>query len=311
MYIEVSRLDGDSVSYQQYAQAVLKTVTEIMNDHHNVGYESTTYDVNMESTSPTAVASPPCFWNGNMLRQADTIMGQKVSPSPLSEDNRNNHAIAQALDTVWSFLSTDRYDVQRLGFESLVHMTNPNRSGLFVAVQTTKWLLFPQTETQEGISRGILEFVCGSCHHNENERSAAEVELADLALVIFTQALEVAANESPLQTLDVATFLLQQRQRECKLVECLLHKMHGMETHPHRAYYAMQSLVALCRCVPELRSEIINMHNTTHDYRQSPQQPHYANVWSFVQAAQVFGDAHHLALATASHQLWLCLQQEA
>ncbi|KAL7568654.1 hypothetical protein ACA910_021656 [Epithemia clementina (nom. ined.)] len=282
-----------------------------MNDHHNGGYESNTYDENMEPTSPTAVASPPCFWNGNMLRQADTIMGQKVSPSLLSEDNRNNHAIAQALDTVWSFLSTDRYDVQRLGFESLVHMTNPNCSGLSVAVQTTKCLLFPQTETQERFSRAILECVCDSCDHNENERSAAAVELADLALVIFTQALEVAANESPLQLLDVATFLLQQRQRESKLVECLLHKVHGMDTHPHRAYYAMQLLVALCRCVPELRSEVINIHNTMHVYRQSPQPPQYANVWSFVLAAQVFGDVHHLALTTASHQLWLCLQQEA
>ena len=270
--VEVQHCDGDTYSYHEYAQKVVQMLSTSDN-----GDDSEDSEGHSRLTT-----SAPCFWNGTLLRQADTIMQQPFVHSDKS-------CISDALETAWSFLSTDRYDVQRLGMESLLHMTDPNRSGLSVAVPTTLCLLFPQTETQERISRGILQLAC----QDDNT-----TEISHMALVVVTQAFQVAAES---RSMDISTFLQTNHTKNgnLKLVECMLQKVSGMHHHPHRAYFAMQSLVALCRCFPALRLQIIYFNH----------QRQNNALGGVLEAAQIFGDSHHLALATASQQLILCLQQ--
>lgn len=317
MIVEVACIYGDTMSFHEYSQAILSAISTMHEDHDNgLHYNS----INSQrpygkSTTPGGASSCPASWNCNILRQADTLMSQPLEGS----SDLTKSTIEQEWERAYRFLLTDRYDAQCFGMEMLIQMTDPNRSGWSVAVQTTELLLCPTTETQESIARGILEWALnGSACEESNNTSNADSSYKDLfdsALVVLTQALQVAVESK--KTLDFTTKFWQTHavrthdnntSNRCihssnanLLLECLFRKINGVYSHPHSAYLAMRSLLALCGCVPALRAQILLYNNN--DTEQ------YPNVWSVVEAAQSFGDSHHLALATASQQLLVCLQQ--
>ena len=327
MVMEISRIEGDVVPYHEYAQAILSAVSW-SEEHHS--HRSCDFD----SAPPSATSLAACFWNGALLHKADSIFAREQRGQPMgalgfrSPSPPATSSIEHALETTWSFLSTDRYDVQRLGMESLLHMTDPYKSGLEVAQQTTESLLFPQTATQKHISQAIVECACRREDHPDATNTSSptidmECQFADLALAVLAQTFQVAAESKG--AVDVATFLQtlhisnnndsrKDRHHYLTLVDCLLEKVQGMHQDPHRAYFAMQSLLALCHCVPTLSTQIARNHAATSrrscGYLNGANNNH-GTLMDIVQAAHLFGNSHHLALATASQQFLLCLQQEA
>ncbi|KAL7572538.1 hypothetical protein ACA910_000361 [Epithemia clementina (nom. ined.)] len=255
MIIEIERKCGDVVNYHLYAQNVTNALRGVDDDHRE-----------------TWLGEAPCFWNRKFIDLADSI-GQP------SEDQD----IKEALELAWNLIANDRYDARRLGLESLIHITDPNKSSYSVAKSATKCLMMPHDETEERISRGVFEYASRDVITNSdssNPHSTAEADLCYLGLIVVSQTLQIAAES---KSIDVERFL---NTLSNDLVQCILQKMQHVRTHPHQAYYAVQSMVALCDCVPSLRSRVSNRD---------------------VEEAQLFGDASHLALATASQKLSLAL----
>ena len=112
-------------------------------------------------------------------------------------------------------------------------------------------------------------------------RGFSDADFAYLSLVIIAQILEVAAGA---QTMDVKTFL---DVCPADLVGSVIEKVRDVQSDPHRAYYAVQCLASLCRCVPSTKMRING---------------------SDVEEARLVGDSCHLALATATQKLLGTLQ---
>ena len=275
--IEVDRRFGDAVSYHNYAQQLACAICGTSGNH---------------PLSFTARPIPPYFWNKNLLCEADSI-GRRVTKNR----DDDSEILTEALETTSSLISNDRYDARRLGFLSLMHITDPYKSGLSISTVAAKCLLFPSDTTQANVSRRVFEYACGDHYDEEADTdstigdtsyvdSATGTGFAYLSLAIVSQVFQVAAET---KLLDMESFLCEfsSNKNNNDLVECIMGKMHQANRYPHHAYYAVQSLVALCECIPSLRRRI-----NTQD----------------VEDVQLFGDSCHLALATASRKLLLALQ---
>ena len=141
MVLEVSRRDGDSMAYHWYAQQILRTVSDF-------------------SLEPLPV-SPPS-WNMNILMQADSI------------GDSDDESVGEAVEIAWKLVSSDRYDARRLGFESLVHMTDPNKCGWTAAKTVARSLIHPIGAIEEKLSTRVLEFACQSFPVDETEKSESD-----------------------------------------------------------------------------------------------------------------------------------------
>jgi len=256
--VEISRQDGECYSYHLYAQQILSSI----------------------SGSPSA-AQPiiRVSWNLDTLNQADSV-------------GQNNESIDEALEIAWSMLCSERYDARRLAFESLMHMTDPNKSGWSTSKATAECLLRPDGAIQERLSRHLLEYASkdvGSVgvetssfgEDDSSFESAAEADFAYQGLVILSHTLQVAACA---KTLDVKSFL---DVCSTDLVGCIVEKVSDVQRRPHHAYYAVQSLAALCDCVPSIRSRIKGAD---------------------IEEAQLVGESSHLALKTVTDKLLVSLQ---
>ena len=250
--VEVERRCGDAISYHAYSHQLARDLRG--STETNLGGR------------PVA----PCFWNKALLHQADSI----------AKFGSDDEAIADALETTCGLITNRRFDAQRLGLLSLLHMTDPNKSSLSVSTTVSKSLLFPNDPVQERISHMVFGYSFNDDSTADTAQSY-DSDLAYLGLAVLSQALHVA---SQCKSLDMRSFL---DNFSNDVVACILEKMHHVHSQPHMCYYAIQSLVALCECVPSLRSRINNRD---------------------VEEAQLVGDSCHLALAKASQKLLHALQ---
>ena len=256
--IEIERRGGDVFSFHRYAQRITCALDGV------------------EPSQDSGQAVPPCFWNRKLVELADTIVPTEVE--------YESH-IAEAFKISWDLISNDRYDARRLGLESLIQITDPNKSSYKVAKAASKCLLLPKDGEEERVSRRIFEFVCNgdepSSRNVDGSCLGSDSEFSYMALIVASQTFEIASQS---KSIHVESFL---HACPCDLVECILLKMQDFREHPHVCYYAVQSMLALCDCVPSLRSRVCSRD---------------------VEEAQLFGDSCHLALATVSQKLSLALQ---
>mmetsp|Transcript_8598 Transcript_8598/g.19503 ORF Transcript_8598/g.19503 Transcript_8598/m.19503 type:complete len:301 (+) Transcript_8598:76-978(+) len=123
LIVEISKQEGDCYSFHLYAKQILSAVTGRV-------------------SAPEPVIR--CSWNLEALSQADTV----------TECEEN---ILEAIDIAGRMVSSERYDAQKLALESLVHMTDPNKSGWSTSKAIAQCLLHPKDETQQKLSKIILE----------------------------------------------------------------------------------------------------------------------------------------------------------
>lgn len=249
LVVEFQRRDGDCAAYHQYAHQIMSAI------------------------AGGAAVSPVCGtpWNHSTLSRLECI--------PYEETPEDS--VVGAIDIAWSLISNDRYDARKLGLESLKHMSDPNTSGMTTSKAVAEYLLFPQTLVQQNVSRNVFGYACRSIRSTtDSDKGADEAEFTYLALIIISQCFRIAARD---KSLDIPTFV---DLFPGDLVESILEKVHDAKSHPHHAFYAVQSLVALCECAPSLRSRINGRD---------------------VEEAHLYGDSCHFALATASQQLLLAL----
>lgn len=304
--VEVAHICGDSVSFHDYSQAIIGAISAMQDFDDSLNSTDSSSRLSFGPQYPAMGQGDilcPFRGKGNtQLLPAKTIIRSQDSGSRTLRKS----AMEEGLEIAHNFLSTGRHDAQRHGMDVLMQMTNPSSSGWSVVVPTAEALFFPNTETQQYISHKILKWACD----NDQDGVDFSSDLSDLALVVITQALQIVA-ESKLN-LDLTTFLQTQvRSRDIiassnssssiiwknvNLLEFMMQQVHGMYSHPHRAYFAMKFLVAVCCCVPACPAKIM---------RYNP------NFLSVVEEAQSFGDSHHLAMATASQQLLQCLVYQA
>ena len=254
--VEVERRYGDVISYHNYARRIACALNRT------------------DSYPDVGQTEPPCFWNRKIIDLADSVALAG-----------HNESIAEALEITYSLISNERYDARRLGLESLIHMTDPYKSGFFVASAAAKSLLFPKDAREQRVSRDVFEYACKLPSDDCSESSsgvadAAEADLSYLGLIVASQTLQIAAES---KSINVESFLATFPN---DLVGNFHDKMLHADTNPHMGYYAVQAMVALCDCIPSLRSRINNRD---------------------VEEAQLYGDSCHLALARASNKLLLSL----
>eukprot|EP00522_Entomoneis_paludosa_P009440 CAMPEP_0172443634 /NCGR_PEP_ID=MMETSP1065-20121228/3871_1 /TAXON_ID=265537 /ORGANISM="Amphiprora paludosa, Strain CCMP125" /LENGTH=362 /DNA_ID=CAMNT_0013193937 /DNA_START=103 /DNA_END=1191 /DNA_ORIENTATION=+ len=265
--LEVSKRDGDSHLYQRYARQILSAV---------------------EGEPADNMINSPSGWNANSFAQADNI-----SRIGLCTDE----SINEALESVWNMLSTDRYDARKLALECLTHMTDPNKSGWSTAKAFAERLLHPNGLIQEQLSKFVLDYASrdisgmsdslfdmngmDDLEDSKSFETYMEADFGYLGLMTLSQTLQIAAVA---KTLDVKSFL---DMYSMDLVGSIMQKVDDVQQRPHHAYFAVQSLAALCDCVPTLRCRIKGAH---------------------VQEAQLVGESSHLALATISEKLLVSLQ---
>lgn len=311
MVVEVAHIGGNTLTFHEYSLAIIRSISWHHNDD-SLNSRDNSCHLAFGKQSPQmgpAATSNPSF--GNSRRQ-------QRPPVDTSQDlgsKNGKSAVEECFEIAYDFLSTERYDAQRRGVDMLIRMTDPNRSASSVVVPTAEALFFPNTETQEYVSHKILKWARKS---DENDDENVPPDLSDLALLVFSQALRVAAKCK--MTFELTTFWQTQvighdsnnsrsiSGKNVDLLEFLMQEIHDMYRHPHRAYFAMESMVALLCCFPALRGQIL-LYNHYNKYYETHQHHCHLSFLSVVEAAQSFGDSHHLALATASKQLLLCLRQ--
>eukprot|EP00522_Entomoneis_paludosa_P010623 CAMPEP_0172451580 /NCGR_PEP_ID=MMETSP1065-20121228/9570_1 /TAXON_ID=265537 /ORGANISM="Amphiprora paludosa, Strain CCMP125" /LENGTH=423 /DNA_ID=CAMNT_0013203543 /DNA_START=44 /DNA_END=1315 /DNA_ORIENTATION=+ len=289
--LEVSRREGDGYTFHLYSHQIM---TAMAQRHH----QSDSHGEALVTTKPIVRAS----WNMDMVQHADRV--------PLhNRTNSSNNNGEEALEMAWNMLSSERYDARKLALESLLHMTDPNKSGWSTAQTMATSLLNPNGPIQERLSQAMLEYASMETIPDEVESQprmdpfgrmeppswmetksvasmerTANTELGYLSLVTFSQVLRLAAR-TPTTWSDVSTFL---DTCTVDLVGILLHKVNDVMERPHDAYYAIQCLAALNDCVPSLRPRIKGAH--------------------VVEEAQLVGESSHLALATVTGKLLVSLQ---
>lgn len=255
MILEMSRRNGDSIAFHLYAQHILCAVLDIAPPERH----------------PEPVAFSSSSWNMHVLSQADSL-GDYV------ED------VTEAIEIAANLVASDRYDACRLGLESTVHLTNPEKCGLSAAKAVARCLIHPEGPIAQNLSRRILEFACQETSTSvQSEGIEARVsqlyddDFSHLALVILSQTLQIASGA---QTMDVQTFLTVTCPEH--FVDRILENVKNFESNPHRACYAVQCLASLCNCVPSTKARINR---------------------SDVEEAQLFGDSCHLALSRVTQRL--------
>lgn len=287
--LEIQRRDGDCVAFHRLSHQILHALTT--------------------GTFPTLKNhwAPTC-WSDESVQRADMVL-----PRPSLTKQQATYFISgtpqnmgNALDVAWAMLSTERHDAQKLGLESLVHMTNPIQSGWANACWATSAILSATTSAHERIGNVLLEHVCflkddyartfytdfHSFSMHPCYGGSTETDFAYLALMAISHLLSVAAtynqhqHQHQLSTasvgdndgmMDIRPFL-----ERGELLECLLRKVRCAESNPHDAYHAIQCLTSLCQLLPDIRSEINN---------------------NDVLEAEHFGEACHWGLRVVSHRL--------
>lgn len=256
--VEIERQDGDVISYHRYASQIVCALSG-------------------ETVYEESFASLVC-WDQNIWAFLDSIS------QPGSDE-----IVADALETTWTMISSERYDTQRLGLESLIHMTDPTKSGFSVAKAASECLLFPKDSVQLRVSLNVFSCACDDTTNEDYHFSSpgsvvdrtVDSNFAYLSLIIVSQVFQMAAEA---KTINVESFL---NDHSNDVFQSILQKLEGVGNHPHLTYFAVRSLLALCDCVPSLRSRI---------------------QFQDVEEAQRVGDCCHLALANATNKLILNLQ---
>ena len=258
--LEIQRKSGDTMSFHCTAHQILAAVSG--------------------QTPTSRVSTSSSAWNVRMAQRLDSLLPPKV-------DDATTSGVVSALELAWGMLSTDRLDAQRLGLESLVHMTDPTKSGWSTAQTASLLLLTPENNLQANLSMTLVRFVSSldaatQSMHLDGEPFGPE-KFAHLSLIVLSQVFGIAAKQEATQR--IQQFL--QWIKPIDLVHSILRLLRDGPHHPHLTYVAVQCVTALCPAVPQLRLQIKSRD---------------------VQELQHFGDLHHCALANASQQLLVALQ---
>ncbi|KAL7566848.1 hypothetical protein ACA910_021345 [Epithemia clementina (nom. ined.)] len=266
--MEIQRQSGDCMAFHRIAQTILAAVSS--------GH------VPSATTTTT-----PNKYNMRYSKLLDSVgpNGSNHVDRIHNHDNKTS-AVVAALEIAWGMLSRDRYDAQSLGLQSLVHITDPAKSGWSTAKTASSFILNPRGNIQANISSRLVGYVCG----NRSDTTISSVhpdmikfDFAYLSLVVLSQVFRLAAEG---QKEDITKFTATCSAADT-LFACLHQKMLDAQNRPHLAFVAVQCLTALYPFVPRLRGQIKT---------------------SDVQEVQHFGDCHHLALAVASHKLLVALE---
>ena len=254
--LEIQRKSGDTMSFHCTAHQILAAVSG--------------------QTPTSRVSTSSSAWNVRMAQRLDSLLPPKV-------DDATTSGVVSALELAWGMLSTDRLDAQRLGLESLVHMTDPTKSGWSTAQTASLLLLTPENNLQANLSMTLVRFVSSLDAATLDGEPFGPEKFAHLSLIALSQVFGIAAKQEATQR--IQQFL--QWIKPIDLVHSILRLLRDGPHHPHLTYVAVQCVTALCPAVPQLRLQIKSRD---------------------VQELQHFGDLHHCALANASQQLLVALQ---
>ena len=250
--LEVQRNSGDTIAFHRFARQILNVAS---------------------CQSPTQ----------NFVTARKPSLKSARLPDSKSLNAKDNSCVLGALEICSSMLSTDRYDAKRIGLQSLVHMTDPNKSGESAANTVAAFILNPTGTIQASVLKNLLGFACEDFDYGSRSThgEGTTSDFPFLSLVVLSQVLRLAAEN---KALDMQKFL---NQCPTHFLGCVLQKMLNARNQPHQAYVAVQCLTALCQFYPQVRQQIRS---------------------SDVEKVQHFGDSHHLALANASQKLLVALE---
>jgi len=280
--LEVSRHDGDCYNFHIYAHRILAAFPD-------------------QCPAPFIRTA----WNLEPLERADGVLG--LPKNREGEQQQQEQGVEEALDVAYSMLSSERFDARKLGFQSLLHMTDPCKSGWLAAKAVAQCILAPKGKLQEQLSETLVQFAIldtapttsAKNHYQSsfedfmeeddtNFAILADAENAYLSLAILSQTLRIAARDKTQQMMDtVKTFLNMWCLSGVDMVECMIEKVGNVHDQPHHGYYAVQCLAALYDCDRSLYSRIRCAH---------------------VEEAQMVGELSHFALAKVSEKLRVSLQ---
>ena len=221
--VEVSRQSGDGISFCCLARQILKACTS-----NELKVAPTAAKVSVKDTN---------VLYERLVRQAD------MDHAPISAMD-NQMAAQQAVEQVQRLLSADRYDAQRLGLESLCHLTTPGLSHPTALDYTATSLLHLQLPT---VVQTMSALASTETSEQVDRSLAMHKDHGYLALVALSNAMQVTT---------VST--LSQSLEEHDWVSQLLQIYANNRQNLHIQYYVLKALMALCR-VDNVKSQLVHV----------------------------------------------------
>jgi len=214
MVLEVQRMAGDSIVFAHYAKQIMKSIQ--------------TQEV--ATPRPQSLAVPT-------LEKAESLLRHSIA------DVEEEDPAESALEVAHTLILCDRYDARRLGLESLVFLTDPTKTGLDVCVRASQAVLLATLYPE--IQKRVIGLALKGCWPNESQLDEQDSYLALMVLAHATSHLQTA--EQMMQFLEACRGLTG-----VDLIHVLLTQIHQAATHPHTAYYAVQTLISVCKVLPQV-----------------------------------------------------------
>jgi hypothetical protein len=139
--VEIQRRRGDAVLSGRYARKILEAIQ--VEDFQESDYQVDT------------------SLNIRHLQDAESLVHRALASSSASSGPYNGMSSSEqtvlVLDTVHSYLHTDRLDARHLGLESLCILTDPRRTSIATSISCARAVLLGEAPTEE--SKAICEYL--------------------------------------------------------------------------------------------------------------------------------------------------------
>jgi hypothetical protein len=273
MTLEIARKQGDSYSYHEYASYILSLVQNRVAEVRGPPTFKTVMYRMAEVRRPTESLR----WNFRAIMQKEKLY-------EILKCHRA--ATADALKSIFGMVENDRYDSQMLGMESLMLMSDPNKSGWSTALDVARSLLNPEDFVHEFLGTKILDAAFrGSEHCSDHPFHGRERQATSyFSIIVLSHMFRVAAHA---KNIDLEAYLSY--HPEVDVVGCLLREIGESGIDPHRGYYAVHCLLALVRSAPS----VVGTAKT-----------------SVIDHALQVGRTRHLALETVVRELKMSIQEQ-
>lgn len=140
--VEIQRRRGDAVLSSRYAQKILKAIQ--IQDFQEDDYQVDT------------------SLNIRHLQDAESLLQQVLASSSASSGPykglSSSEQTVMVLDTVHSYLHTERLDARHLGLESLCILTDPRRTSIATSISCARAVLLGEAPTEDS------KAICGYLH---------------------------------------------------------------------------------------------------------------------------------------------------
>jgi len=246
--VEVQRSVGCSVLFHRYSRLILSAVSGELN------FSTIPYVVSPESTLPAL-------------------------PFAMKQQHENS---VESLNLTRSLMLKDKFDAQRLGFQSLGHLTNLCNTGLAAALMSSRAVLCGCFEEyNQGIDEKIFDTILSwNLDSNADNDSSFQLEhgsiLFNKSLLILANSLDVISTKGNEEDLQAVYQNLTNKNILSRLIEILKYS----HLRPHDALLSAKSLSILMKACPDVQNDASMM-----------------NMKIVVNQANSFGVLSHSALA--------------